>query len=261
MRIIILDTVGPPYDMTKCLGGAAVAVVVMAAELRARGHEVTVSREVPECAWTDALIVNRYSPIPHNIHAKRTVVWAHEFGDARHDIHRGQTFVCVSHHQAKSFAHLGRTVVIPPMLGRHVARVSPPVLGLWVYASAEDKGLDDSLAAWQREPPAGASRLLVCTRDYDPGESVKERCATAGAVWLPPRSPDGMVALLSACEGLWYHERAAEAFSVTLAIARHLGLKINHRHVGHSSCGVDEAFTADMSPETVCRQWEEVLSG
>lgn len=265
MKILLLDTVGPPYDMTKPLGGAAVAPVVMVDELLGRGHDVTIMRQDPtnvvEC---DALIVNRYSPIPPTIHARKTVVWAHEFADGRHDIHRGQTFVCVSGHQAEGFKRLSpaaRIHIIPPMLGRHVKRQGHFVLGVWLYASAEDKGLDDSLAAWVIDRPAGASKLLVCTRDYDDEASVRKKCAgVPDVVWMPPRSPVGVVNLMSGCEGLFYHERAAEAFPVTVAIAKHLGMMINHKHVGHTSCGFDEAMTSDMRPEVVCEQWERILS-
>lgn len=264
MKIIIYDTVGPPYDLSKPLGGAAVDPWLLSNELIARGHEVAILREHPtQPVDCDALIVNRYTPIIGPFRARKTVVYAHEFADGRHDIHRGREFVCVSNHQAESFKRLSdKITVIPPMLGRHVKRREWPAPRpeAWIYASAEDKGLEDSLAAWKHNPPAPGAQLFVMTRDYDDQAKVRYMCAGIANV-LEPCSPQDQVAVMSMCHGLWYWERAAEAFPVTLAIARELGLEIVHVHVGHSRCGVDEALTADMRPEVVAARWEEVLRG
>ncbi len=171
------------------------------------------------------------------------------------------TTVCVSKWQARAFA--SPTMVIPPMLGEHVARL--PGSGSrwlsrdgWMYASAANKGLLETLRAWRASERYGRAALYVTTTGYDEPEAGV--CENYGAIWLGKLSPIDMVHGLSQVRGMFYRNVAPETFGCTTAIAVKLGLELDIECVGHESCGLAESrVPQDLSEATTVKRWIEAL--
>lgn len=167
--------------------------------------------------------------------------------------------VCVSKWQAARFA--SPTVVVPPMLGDHVYRhVSDRIIAptAWVYASAANKGLRETLTAWEKGP-IGHHPLMVTTTGYD--EPEVGLCESYNARWLGRLGPLDMVDLIASCHGMFYRNAAPETFGVTTAIAVALGLELNIECVGHDACGLAESRVAqDLSEKATVERWLRVLN-
>lgn len=165
--------------------------------------------------------------------------------------------VCVSAWQAEKF--WSPTIVIPPPLGAHVYSAKhEPVAGRWIYASAANKGIKDTLEAWRAKPRG--SELVVTTTGYD--EPDDGLCKAYGATWLGRLSPLRMVEEISRCEGMFYRNRAPETFGVSTAIAVALGLDLDVECVHDGGpCGLGESSRvgADLSEETIMKRWREIL--
>jgi hypothetical protein len=174
---------------------------------------------------------------------------------------RGLTTVCVSKWQASAFKT--PTMVIPPMLGPHVALAAGSgtrwVSNIgWAYASAANKGLAETLRAWRASEHYDRAPLYVTTTGYD--EPEPGACEEHGAIWLGKLSPVSMVRMLSQVRGMFYRNVAPETFGVTTAIAVKLGLELDIECVGHEACGLAESrVPQDLSEATVVKRWMEVL--
>jgi hypothetical protein len=147
--------------------------------------------------------------------------------------------------------------VIPPPLGAHVTLGRHAfVHGRWIYASAANKGIKETLAAW-RACPRGRE-LVVTTTGYD--EPDPGLCEEYGAKWLGRMSPIEMVDTIGSCEGMFYRNKAAETWGVTTAIAVALGLELDIECVGHEVCGLSESrIPGDWSEKATVNRWLEIL--
>lgn len=272
LDVLFYDTCGgaiePPGD--EVMGGADVSTAIVAMALAKAGLCVEVAsvglthpREEAGVSWTcspngfpsRALVLNRWTQALPWMRADRVVVAAHDFGDIRYAHHAGRKFICVSHFQAANFRWLGETTVIRPPLGEHVwscSAESDP--RRWIYASDVDKGLDETLSAW--EGAAQGATLAVTCRAHGKRD-------VRGVEWLGPLSPRAMVEAMARCAGMFYRNGpSAECFPVVVAIARALGLEMDVSCVGHEKCGVQEALTVDLEtlrPEVVAKRWIEEL--
>jgi len=166
--------------------------------------------------------------------------------------------ICVSQWQARAFA--SPTIVVPPMLGRHVeeaAALSPRPRYGWIYASAANKGLRETLAAWRADASKSAP-LYVTTTGYD--DPDRESLEWLGRRWLGRLSPREMVSIMSGCRGMYYRNVAPETFGVTTAIAVKLGLELDIECIGHEACGLAESrVVQDLSEEATVKRWVEAL--
>lgn len=174
------------------------------------------------------------------------------------------TMVCVSGWQRRMLDGRARDyAVVPPMLGDHVyssTNAAKPyyeeLADSWIYASAANKGIEDTLASWKQKP--AGNRLLVTTTGYD--EPTSGLCESYGAEWIGKLSPKDMVRVMGMCRGMYYRNRAPETFGVTTAIAVALGLELDIECVGHEPCGLAESrVPQDLSEEATLERWMEVL--
>jgi hypothetical protein len=164
------------------------------------------------------------------------------------------TTVCVSRWQAKAFAT--PTIVVPPMLGGHIASaVALPSTRAWVYASAANKGVRETVEAWRKAPRG--STLYLMTTGYDDVPTGLEGDGVVVLGRLPPRL---MTVAMSVCRGMYYRNVAPETFGVTTAIAVKLGLELDIECVGHEACGLAESrVPQDLSEATIINRWIQEL--
>lgn len=166
--------------------------------------------------------------------------------------------VCVSKWQAARFG--SQTIVIPPALGDHVYSTPKPRVyfrHVWVYASAANKGLKETLSAWS-EKPRGKSLRVTTTGYDDPDPDTR---LPARVTWLGRLTPLEMVTEMASCTGMFYRNAAPETFGVTTAIAVALGLELDIKCVGHDTCGLAESrIPQDLTEKTMVKRWLEILS-
>lgn len=259
LDVILYDTVGSPIDMSKPQGGCETSLVLLRDALIAQGLTCEIVREdvYTQCG---ALVIVRYTPAPKKIRARRTVVYSVDVPDARYDQHARLPHVVISKYHASLFPPGWDTEVIYSILGEHVyeaaARPNSSVPGRYIYASAANKGLLETLQAWKAKP--AGSELWVTTTGYD--EPPRGLCEHYGARWVGRHPPKDMVDLMAGCEGMFYRNVAPETLGVTTCIARELGLKFDVECVGHSPCALTEAMSPiDQRAGTIGKQWAEYL--
>lgn len=182
--------------------------------------------------------------------------------DAKPDDFRApHVTICVSQWQARAFKT--PTIVIPPMLGAHVKRTWAPYPdpgSHWVYASAANKGVRETVQAWIKKPRGQVLYLMTTGYDFVPPDVMTDEAYAAGVVNLGKVAPRGMVDIMSACRGMFYRNCAPETFGVTTAIAVKLGLELDIECVGHEACGLAESrVPQDLSEETTVKRWVEAL--
>jgi hypothetical protein len=199
--------------------------------------------------------------VPWCQHDAAPVIRATDAKEPNHRAPYGFTTICVSRWQASAF--VTPTIVIPPMLGKHVQRNGPVVLDedgnrfldAWIYASAANKGLHETLEAWSHRC---CGDLYVTTTGYDEPEAGL--CERYGATWLGRLNPHDILKWMRSCRGMYYRNVAPETFGVTTAIAVKLGLELDIECVGHEACGLAESrVPQDLSEPTIIKQWLEAL--
>jgi hypothetical protein len=277
--VVFYDEVGSVFQEDtpnrKGIGGSELGIITLSQELARNGFSVLVlndpiSRETDqpspdtpiaapsgvhyasfrsgrpaiECS---ALIVQRYSGIPTDVEARRTVLWLHDScggrGDAVAERLRevtrklpskgGPVPVFVSEWQKDTYPPevVGRYwKVIPNMLPRLVfdARwTTTPQEDTMVFASATARGLEATLAAWAdpRVRKAGTTVLEVMGPSYDPppeealeDPALADRVRVLGSLPLP-----GLLERLAASRGLVFANTWPETFCLLVAYSEAMG--------------------------------------
>lgn len=263
--VIIYDSVGMPVDWTKPLGGTEAGHHVLALALRGLGFSVHI-QHVDEPMTCRGLILSRWSPRPRHIGSVTAAVMAHDLYRPEYWRSERIPHVFVSHFQKEGFPRVtSRDRVIYPVMGDHVPMLAsvPKIPGRWIYPTAANKGLLETLKRWRNAGDllgsrTGAGELVVTSSGYD--QPPPGFCEQYGARWIGMRAPQDLAFEIARSEGVFYANTAPETFGMTVAIARAVGCALSVRCVGHSSCGLAEAMMPlDMSPRTIALQWVDML--
>lgn len=257
--VVFWDDIGGPCAPSfanGAMGGSEYGLLLLARELSRSGLSVAVFSRIEREEWLEpratcwfapldritqvndtwggarALVVHRYSSIPHVTH-DRGFVLATDVPDDRYSkcwpllTERGGTLLCVSEWQASLFDKRVRKVVLPPPIpdavyDRSIGRKNP---NKYVFTSAPMKGWSQTIEMWRevkRRHRSFESAVLYGSCGWgdmkDPGmPDVK----VLGRV--PPRA---QVAELDDAAGLFFVNAYPETFCVVAALAEARGCRV-----------------------------------
>jgi len=260
--VIFFDTVGNAFTReslkTKPSGAAEIAIVKYAHWIAEQGYSVFVRNETYACdvdggvvygnlpqemARCRALVISRYSRIPQNIQADRTIIWSVDADPHCHDHQKHlfeqklATLVCISPWHATLFPRSWPIRVIPSALPDATYLPNPGENAgvgqikrdphLFVYCSAALKGLVATLGYWKmlkhKYPELAKARLVVTTPGYDkPDVAMIE---DAGAEYIGDLPPDGVERLLRTAAGLFFVNTFPETFCLAAVLAESVGCR------------------------------------
>lgn len=298
--ILFLDTVGSHFDgLSKHspLGGSELAQIQLAEALANLGHDVRVitQKHIPASDPTTVngvvyggpvdplevrtIILSRMTPLPKGLRNSKVVVSLTDQGP--HDISNCHLLVGVSTWQINRFAHMGTHIprrVIPPIV-EHAPKVDK-IPGRYIYAGAAMKGLDATLAGWDRAGRPG--KLAVCHGGW--GEATQSQINlmfTMDVEYLGNLSPIDVRAEIARSSYFIGARTYPETFCAVAAIAEHSGT-VPILFSPYGPTGLDEAINApvyykeedwigmiktppsalmpkDFSARKIAMRWEKIL--
>ena len=277
--LLITNSIGPGFTKSSAesgIGGSELEIVLIAHALARRGHTVTVANGVetefyeegvryvplgslPANTATRALWIERMTMVPESgIRAGRIVVRATDICCPPYDTVRSllesgrATLVANTRWQADGFTYATKKAIIAPAMDLSLGGPPPEKEpGLFVFASAPQKGLGATLEMWRALKKKHKKELkktrLVCAFpgrfDFyqDRAIPLTDEDKMLGVSYAPSLSLVDYRRTIASAEGLFFVDRMPETFCCAAAFAESYGTR-THVLCLNGKSGIPEAL-------------------